>query len=106
LLISAFARTEEVAVALVPIAVMPQIILAGVIAPLSGLANLLAKGLITVHWGERGMESLLPDKDLSLFHSERLHYGTQLAVVGAHIVLFAAATFLTLHVQSGIKGKN
>ncbi|HEV3080077.1 MAG TPA: FHA domain-containing protein [Gemmataceae bacterium] len=106
LLISAFARTEEVAVALVPIAVMPQIILAGVIAPLSGLANLLAKGLITVHWGERGMESLLPDKDLSLFHSERLPYGTQLAVVGAHIVLFAAATFLTLRVQSRIKGKN
>ena len=39
LLISAVARTEEVAVALVPIAVMPQIILAGVIAPLTGLAR-------------------------------------------------------------------
>jgi ABC-type multidrug transport system ATPase subunit len=52
LLISTFARTEEVAVALVPIAVMPQIILAGVIAPLSGLAEGLAKGVITAHWAE------------------------------------------------------
>src|SRR5207253_6591277 len=80
LLISALARTEEVAVALVPIAVMPQIILAGVIAPLSGLANLLAKGLITVHWGERSMESLLPDKELSLAHINRVPYGMQMAV--------------------------
>ena len=39
LLISALARTEEVAAALVPIAVIPQIILAGVIAPLSGLSK-------------------------------------------------------------------
>src|SRR4029077_11364680 len=59
LLISAFARTEEVAVALVPIAVMPQIILAGVIAPLSGLGMALAKAGITVHWAEGALEALL-----------------------------------------------
>src|SRR5262249_23140415 len=57
LLISAIARTEDVAVALVPIAVMPQIILAGVIAPLSGLGKWLAKGFITVHWAEQALES-------------------------------------------------
>ena len=43
LLISALAKTEEVAAALVPVAVMPQIILAGVIAPLSGFPEWLAK---------------------------------------------------------------
>src|SRR5207253_6517211 len=66
LLISALARTEEVAVALVPIAVMPQIILAGVIAPLRGPAEWLARGLITAYWGERALEGLLPGADLAL----------------------------------------
>ncbi len=41
LLMSACARTEDVAVSLVPIAVIPQIVLAGVIAPLSGVAKWL-----------------------------------------------------------------
>ena len=43
LALSALARTEEVAAALVPIAVIPQIILAGAIAPLSGLSKGLSQ---------------------------------------------------------------
>ena len=38
------ARTEEVATAMVPIAVLPQIILAGLIAPLSGALSTLPRG--------------------------------------------------------------
>ena len=73
LLISAFARTEEVAVALVPIAVMPQIILAGVIAPLSGLGQAPgARSRITVYWGQQQpLETLLPDADLLLLGARR-----------------------------------
>jgi hypothetical protein len=37
-----------------------QIILGGVIAPLSGPARIMAKGAITVHWAEQALEALLP----------------------------------------------
>jgi ABC-type multidrug transport system ATPase subunit len=104
LLISAFARTEEVAVALVPIAVMPQIILAGVIAPLKGLGKLLADGVITSRWGERALESLLPDADLKLLRLERSEYRWQLAMLALHVVVFAAATQLILWRQARAKG--
>jgi hypothetical protein len=82
LLISALARTEEVAVAWVPIAIIPQIILAGVIAPLPlcSLGRLLSGGLITASWGQRSLEVLLPDGDLSALGLDRAEYGRQ--VVG------------------------
>jgi ABC-type multidrug transport system ATPase subunit len=105
LFISAFARTEEVAVALVPIAVMPQIILAGVIAPLSGVSLVLAKGLITVHWAERALEGLVPDEDLALLKIEEASYIGSLAGVVLHIVVFVLATLVFLWWQGRSKGK-
>ena len=42
LAISAAAPTEEMAITLIPVAILPQIILSGVIAPLEGLSKLLA----------------------------------------------------------------
>ena len=88
LVISALARSEEVATALVPIVVIPQIILAGVISPLSGPARWVAKGFITVYWTQMAMERLLPDSELNadwripfvvvLFH---LAVATALAIV-------------------------
>jgi ABC-type multidrug transport system ATPase subunit len=98
LLLSALARTEEVAVALVPVAVMPQIILAGVIVPLSGLSEWLAKGLMTTYWGAQALESLLPDGDLAAA-------GRQVAVIGAHVVVFAALTLFTLWWQGRARSK-
>jgi ABC transport system ATP-binding/permease protein len=100
LLISALARTEEVAVALVPIAVIPQIILAGVIAPLSGLGRLLAEGLITARWAERALESLLPDKYLALLQLDRSTYRWQAAMVAVHVFVFVAAALVVLWRQS------
>jgi hypothetical protein len=75
---------------------MPQIILAGVIAPLSGPAKWLASGLITAHWGEQALESLLPDADRQLLRLERDSLAGPLAAVAAHVVVFAGATFVTL----------
>jgi ABC-type multidrug transport system ATPase subunit len=98
LFISAFARTEEVAVALVPIAVMPQIILAGVIAPLSGLGMALAKAGITVHWGQRALQALLPQ-------GEPGEYVGNLGGVAVHVVVFIAATLWWLHWQGRGKAK-
>jgi ABC-type multidrug transport system ATPase subunit/ABC-type multidrug transport system permease subunit len=97
LLISALARTEEVAVALVPIAVIPQIILAGVIAPLRGLGERLAQGAITTYWGERALKALMPEGDLT-------EYRWQVAVVAVHILAFAGATLLALWRQGRTKG--
>jgi ABC-type multidrug transport system ATPase subunit/ABC-type multidrug transport system permease subunit len=105
LLISAVARTEEVAVALVPIAVVPQIILAGVIAPLSGLAQGLARGLITAHWAEQALEALLPDRDLKLLGLSPAAYGASFLGVLGHLVLFGAATVLLLWLQDRSKRK-
>ena len=103
LLISAFSRSEEVAVALVPIAVMPQIILAGVIAPLSGAAKALADGAITCYWCEQGIEALLPKADLTLIGLEREHYFWKLALVAGHIIAFTAGTMVMLVRQSRSK---
>jgi ABC-type multidrug transport system permease subunit len=103
LLLSALARTEEVAVALVPIAVIPQIILAGVIAKLSGLGQAVAESVITARWGERALEALLPSADLDLLHLNRAEYRWQVAVMAAHIVLFSSATLLALGWQSRSK---
>lgn len=105
-LISAFAKTEEVAAALVPIAITPQIILAGVIAPLRGFADMLAKAFVTVYWAERGLESLLSNTDASLLRLDRGQYGWQVLVVGTHAAVFATATFLALWLQSRSRGRS
>jgi len=51
LLISAFVKSNNTAVAAVPGVLLPQIILAGVIAPVEGLAKLLAQCFISAYWG-------------------------------------------------------
>jgi ABC transport system ATP-binding/permease protein len=101
LLISALARTEEVAVALVPIAIIPQIILAGVIAPLHRLGKLLADGLITARWAARALEALLPEG--TLVQGEQVSYRWQVAMVTVHVLVFAAATLVVLWHQGHAK---
>jgi hypothetical protein len=53
LLISAWARSKEVAPALVPIAVIPQIICSGVVAPSNAPARFIAKAFVSVYWAEQ-----------------------------------------------------
>ncbi len=101
LLISSLARTEEVATALVPIAVIPQIILAGLVAPLSGAIKLVAKVMITVYWGQQAIERLLPEDDLDLMGREKEYWIYALAFIVIHAVVAAVATILILHFTSG-----
>jgi hypothetical protein len=96
LLISAFSRTEEVATALVPIAVIPQIILAGVAAPLTGTVRVLARGLVTVYWGQIAIERLLPDADLRLIGRDKGDWRAALAVIVLHALVAALATIVIL----------
>lgn len=63
LAISANSRTEEFSVALVPVVVIPQIILAGVVAELSGVSLWLAKILTVSFWSQKLLELHIPDTD-------------------------------------------
>jgi len=72
LLLSAASRTNDQASTLVPIALIPQILLAGVIVPnLPGVANFLAHTLASGFWVYKGMAAVLDkraaDVSLSLF---------------------------------------
>jgi ABC-type multidrug transport system ATPase subunit len=96
LLISSLAGSEEVAIALVPIAIIPQIILAGVIASLSGLGKALAMVLVTCHWGERALEALLPQGDLELLKLPIRNYLPQFLVIVGHAMVFVAISLLAL----------
>jgi hypothetical protein len=62
LAISAVAPTEEMAITLIPMAVIPQIILSGMIVPVTGISEFLARSFITVYWGNRGLDALLSEE--------------------------------------------
>jgi ABC-type multidrug transport system ATPase subunit len=97
LLISALARSEELATALVPIVVIPQIILAGVIPELNGsLARVIANAFVTVHWAQKALENLLSEEDLALIEKARGNWRGALAVVFLHLVLAASLGLLVL----------
>jgi ABC-type multidrug transport system permease subunit len=96
LLISAFSRTEEVAIALVPVVVIPQIILAGVIASLSGPIEWLANGIITTYSGMQALKALLPDDDRTALEMRNSTFVIPIAVVFFHVFAFVMITMLTL----------
>jgi ABC-type multidrug transport system ATPase subunit len=104
LLVSALARTEEVATALVPIVVIPQIILAGVVAPLKGVADALAKGLVSVYWGQQSLERLLPKDDLELVGKEAGAWASPLGIVFVQALACAVAAVVVLRL-TGAKGR-
>lgn len=60
LLVSAAASSEAVAVALVPVLVIPQIVLTDVFRPLSGAAKAFANATISTHRGFDGLLTVLP----------------------------------------------
>lgn len=92
LAISSVAKTEEVAVAAVPLVVLPQIILAGVVATLPDFAELLARVLSTVYWGQRGLVQVLEGGD-RIASSFEPSYGTCAIVIHGHAVVFLAAAW-------------
>ena len=104
LLISTVARSEEVATALVPIAVIPQIILAGVIVPLEGLARQLAEWLVSVHWGQKTLERLLPEADVMRIGRQTEEWSGPLLIVWAHAVAVCVAALVVLWTTRG-RGK-
>jgi hypothetical protein len=99
LAISAGARTENAAVTAIPIALVPQILLADAITPLSGPSKALAQLFITSYWGVRGLNSVLPEKVANLALLERASVIGALGVVILHILVFSAVATLLLMKQ-------
>ncbi len=101
LAISAVAPTEEMAITLIPVAILPQIILSGVIAPLKGLSTFLAQTLITAYWGNRGLDALLTADQA---RAAGVDHGTLLSallVVLSHASLFILTALVVLFWQGG-----
>ena len=101
LLISALARTEQVATSLIPIVVIPQIILAGVIAPLSGPARWMSRAMVTVYWGQRSLERTLPEADRVLLGGDGTDWLGPLMIVLAHAAVAAGVTIVWLRRVGG-----
>jgi len=100
LFISALARSEEVAIALLPIIVIPQLILANVVAPLSGLVELLAKGFVTVYWAQRALEGLAAEAD-PVFAAYKGNFWGPWLLVLAHAAAGAVASVFVLQRTEG-----
>jgi hypothetical protein len=72
-----------------------------VIAPLSGLAQSLAKGLISVYWGQQVLERLLPDEDLQWLGRGSLAWDRPLMFVVAHAAVLCIAAKIILRTTRG-----
>jgi ABC transport system ATP-binding/permease protein len=104
LAISAVAPTEELAITLIPMAIIPQILLSGVIAPLSGLSKHLARWLSTAYWGNRGLSALLPQEKLRQVGMEQGAAAESGLVVLAHAVVFVLFAVAVLYWQGRRSG--
>ncbi|MHC4176010.1 MAG: ATP-binding cassette domain-containing protein, partial [Planctomycetota bacterium] len=91
LLISAVSKTNDNAVGMVPAALLPQIILAGVIAPVEGAAKWLAQLLISAYWGYRGLATLLPEDICKMLGGEDWSTAGAFCALALHFGVFVAA---------------
>ena len=100
LLISTLAATEEMAITLIPMVIIPQIILSGTVAPLSGFGKTLASVAVTTYWGKRGLDSLLPKDVADLAKAGKLaedgSFGVSFAVLVGHAAVFLVATLVIM----------
>ena len=97
LLISAYAKTEEMATTLVPLVVLPQIIMAGVVVPLKGIGLSFSKCMITVYWGQQALEHTLPKTDLELIQRKMGEWTGDWTMILVHAVVAAIGTMALLH---------
>ncbi|HWG44796.1 MAG TPA: FHA domain-containing protein [Gemmataceae bacterium] len=101
LAISACAPTEEMAITLIPMVVIPQIILAGLIAPLSGLSKVLAVMGVSTYWGKRGLDACLPAKVAQAMPGLEQHsIGVAVLVLLTHALVCIALALAVLHWQN------
>jgi ABC-type multidrug transport system ATPase subunit/pSer/pThr/pTyr-binding forkhead associated (FHA) protein len=103
LAISALAATEEMAITLIPLAVIPQIILSGTIAPLAGFSKILAHLGISTYWGKRGLDACLPEHVAQAVPPaglEQQSTAVAVLVLLLHTSIGIVVALLTLHWQN------
>ncbi|MEM1213800.1 MAG: ABC transporter permease, partial [Planctomycetota bacterium] len=96
LLISSVAKSTDMAVTLVPIAVIPQIVLAGIIAKLDGLADVFAMLTITSYWGWGTLAADLPAKMARVLGRHTWEPWLTVWLIAAHTAVFTAAGLAAL----------
>jgi ABC-type multidrug transport system ATPase subunit/pSer/pThr/pTyr-binding forkhead associated (FHA) protein len=96
LLISALSKTTDTAVAMVPGVLLPQIILAGVIAPVEGAAKALAQVFISAYWGYRALAAILPEEVGSYLGAEDWSSTAAVAVLLVHVAILTAGAVVVL----------
>jgi ABC-type multidrug transport system ATPase subunit/pSer/pThr/pTyr-binding forkhead associated (FHA) protein len=105
LAISALSATEEMAITLIPVAVIPQIILSGAISPLEGLSKALAVAGIATYWGKRGLDGCLPE-DVAKLSPGLVQHSSAAAVLVllAHAAVGVAVALALLRWQNRRRG--
>ncbi len=91
LLISATSNSEDRAVTTVPLVLIPQVILSGAIASLSGAGLWLGRLLIACFWAHESLESTV-----NWPHLTEPSYWPGFLLLTLHLVLFAGAAILVL----------
>jgi ABC-type multidrug transport system ATPase subunit len=100
LTISALAASEEMAITLIPMAVIPQIILSGTIAPLEGWSKGLALLCISTYWGKRGLDGCLPTEVASAVGLEQHSTVLAVFVLLVHAAIGIGVALAVLYAQS------
>jgi ABC transport system ATP-binding/permease protein len=103
LAISAIATTEEMAITMIPLAVIPQIILSGAISPLNGVGQVLAVIGVSTYWGKRGLDACLAEELARALLPRALEQHSSFVAVlmlVLHSVLAAVVALIVLHWQS------
>lgn len=104
LLISTISKNTDMAVTLVPVAIIPQVILAGLIWPIDGFAEFLSNLFISCYWGYGNLMGTLPDGiaetagygEWSFLSAGIIIMHTVLLVAAANAFLYAADKRLSL----------
>ena len=102
LVISAFANTRDQATTIVPLALVPQLILAGVLVPkLPDLATAVAKIAVSGYWVTEAMKSVFitaegPIRILNAHTGNLMDMTAEPTAYGAAIVTMHAVTFLLI----------
>ena len=102
LVISAFSNTRDQATTIVPLALVPQLILAGVLVPkLPDLATAVAKIAVSGYWLTEAMKSVFisaegPIRIMNAHTGTLMNMTAEPAAYGAAIVAAHALTFLLI----------
>jgi ABC-type multidrug transport system ATPase subunit len=116
LLISAFANTRDQATTIVPMALVPQIILAGILVPhLPAPAEIFAKVTISSYWLTEALKSVFitGDGPIRVISSETGQLGNMTAepasrgviIVATHAAVFLLLTYLAALLRHGSRSR-